>query len=210
MHKSFLALCAAATAAVALVIPGDAPDPKTVTIKGVAYGGSGCPQNSLGEYISQDQTTFTLIFDSFFAQTGPGTTPSEGREACQINLELDYPSGFQYSILSTTYRGYAALDSRVTGTLSALYYFSGANQQQVQTQTVFQGPTDQSFTASSNVGIASVVWSPCGAELPLNIKTSLSVFSTNPNAKGLLEDDTLDGDIQFVTGVQWQRCTVPA
>jgi hypothetical protein len=65
------------------------------------------------------------MFDNFAAQVGPTTEPSDARKYCQINLNLQYPGGFQYSILSTTFRGYAALQSGVNATLSALYYFSG-------------------------------------------------------------------------------------
>lgn len=166
---------------------------------------------------------FTLIFDSFMAQTGPGTTPAQGRSFCQINMLLDYPAGFQYSVLSTTYRGYVNLDAGVSGTLGALYYFSGrmlaclllpnyvlticpANQQQVSTQSNYNGPVNNFFTAASNIGVTSVVWSPCGATWPLNIRTSISVSSSNPSARGLFEDDSLDTSIEYVTGVSWRRC----
>jgi hypothetical protein len=30
------------------------PDPTQVYIKSISYGGSGCPQNSVGEFISDD------------------------------------------------------------------------------------------------------------------------------------------------------------
>jgi hypothetical protein len=44
---------------------------------------------------------------------------------CQLNINLKYPSGFQYSVLGTDFRGYTYLDAGVTGVQSANYYFSG-------------------------------------------------------------------------------------
>jgi hypothetical protein len=49
----------------------------------------------------------------------------DARKNCQINLDLHYPPGYQFSILSTTFRGFVGLDDNVVATLGALYYFSG-------------------------------------------------------------------------------------
>lgn len=50
---------------------------------------------------------------------------TESRQNCQLNIDLEYPSGFQYSVFSQVYRGYVELDADVTGTQGASYYFSG-------------------------------------------------------------------------------------
>lgn len=68
---------------------------------------------------------FTLIFDQFVASIGPGVAVTENRKNCQLNVDLQYPGGFQYSILSTTYRGYVDVDKGVTARQQATYYFSG-------------------------------------------------------------------------------------
>lgn len=67
----------------------------------------------------------TLIFDEYYASIGPGVARTENRKNCQINVSLKYPGGFQYSIMSADYRGYASIDKGVTGTLKSNYYFSG-------------------------------------------------------------------------------------
>src|SRR4051812_38006942 len=76
------------------------------TDKQVTYGGTGCPQGSVGSVISQDRTTMTLIFDQYVASIGPGIPVTENRKNCQLNIDLIYPGGFQYSIFSADYRGY--------------------------------------------------------------------------------------------------------
>jgi hypothetical protein len=68
---------------------------------------------------------FTLIFDSYVASIGPGVAITETRKNCQLNLDLRYPGGFQYSILGTIFRGYVGIEKGVTATQSATYYFSG-------------------------------------------------------------------------------------
>jgi hypothetical protein len=79
--------------------------------------------------ISEDRSVVTLIFDAYIASIGPGIAITENRKNCQLNVELLYPGGFQYSILSADYRGYAAVQKGVTGTLKSTYYFSGQQAQ---------------------------------------------------------------------------------
>jgi Domain of unknown function (DUF4360) len=44
--------------------------PGQVTINGITYGGTGCPQGTVSQFISDDKQTFTLIFDSYVAEIG--------------------------------------------------------------------------------------------------------------------------------------------
>jgi hypothetical protein len=120
------------------------PNPSQVYINGITYGGTGCPQGTLSSFISADRQTFvkfrtftaiiadlfvsyrfTLIFDEYVASIGPGVPITENRKNCQLDIDLQYPSGFQYSVFNADYRGYAALDANVTGTQQSTYYFSG-------------------------------------------------------------------------------------
>jgi len=200
-----LALVATSIAAPSIDTRADKPDPSQVTIKGITTSGTGCPQGSVGKFISSDLTTFTLIFDKYVASIGPGIVTTESRKFCQINLQLHYPSGFQYSIQSTIYRGFVALDSGVTGTQEATYYFSGESKQ-VSTKSTFKGPISKDYTIQDNIPITSTIWSPCGADLPINIKSQISLATSSKTATGLLTDDSIDGKVTFVTGVQWQKC----
>jgi hypothetical protein len=71
----------------------------------------------------------TLIFDSYVASLGPGVAVTENRKNCQLAVDIQYPGGFQYSILSADYRGYASIEKGITGTLKSTYYFSGQQAQ---------------------------------------------------------------------------------
>lgn len=59
------------------------------------------------------------------ASIGTGVPVTENRKNCQLNINLQYPSGFQYSVLSTEFRGYADLQAGINGVQQATYYFSG-------------------------------------------------------------------------------------
>jgi len=62
MLATLLTLALAATAYALPSTTGSAvsatsPDPSQVSITGITYGGTGCPQGSLGSYISADRQT---------------------------------------------------------------------------------------------------------------------------------------------------------
>jgi len=201
-----LGVTIAAPAPAASTSAAAGPDPSEVYINSISYGGTGCPQGSVGSFISADRQTFTLIFDSYVASIGPGVAVTDNRLNCQLNIDLEYPPGFQYSVLGTTFRGYAGLDKGVTGVQSALYYFSGSATQ-VSTSTTFNGPTDGDYEISDTIPFTSTIFSPCGAALPLNINSQVRLTSTVTTATGILTDDSIDGKITFEVGVQWQKCT---
>jgi len=181
------------------------PNPSDVYLNSFTYGGTGCPQGTVGSFISADRTTFTLIFDNFVASIGPGITVTEQRKNCQLNLDLQYPGGFQYSVFSTIYRGFVGIDKGITATQSANYYFSGQTAQ-TSTSTTFKGPLSQDYEVADNVTLTSTLFSPCGAQAALNVNSAVALTSSVASASGEITDDTIDGQITFIVGVQWQTC----
>lgn len=200
-----VAMASVVAAAPAAATTAVAPNPSQVYLNGLAYGGTGCTQGTVGSFISADRQTFTLIFDNYVASIGPGVSITDTRKNCQLNLDLQYPGGFQYSILSTIFRGYVGIDKGITATQSATYYFSGQNAQS-RTSTVFYVPKSLDYEVESDVALTSTVWSPCGAPVSLNIDSAILLRSSNPNAGGLITDDSIDGKVTFQVGVQWQKC----
>jgi hypothetical protein len=81
-----------------------------------------------------------------------------------------------------------------------------AEASQVSTKSDFNGPLSGNYVIEDDVAFTSTVWSPCGANLPLNIKSQVSLASNDPKARGLITDDSVDSNIKFITGIQWRRC----
>ncbi|KAF3089138.1 hypothetical protein TWF102_004367 [Orbilia oligospora] len=197
---SLLALVAAAPAS----IKADGPDPKTVWVQGITTGGTGCPAGTVSQQISNDRSTFTLIFDQYVASIGPGVPVTENRKNCQLNVHLRYPGGWQYSIFSATYRGYAQLEGGQAGTQKSTYYFSG-DSHQTSTQTDFRGPYNGDYKFTDNVDQTTNVWSPCGKEGMLNINSQVRLTGNN-KVFGQLTTDSVDGKFTQILGLSWRRC----
>ena len=77
---------------------------------------------------------------------------------------------------------------------------------QTKTSTSFYGPMSKDYAISDADDLTSTIWSPCGAPIALNIDSAVLLRSSVAGASGQITDDSIDGKITFVTGVQWQKC----
>ncbi|KAI1962364.1 hypothetical protein LOZ58_002703 [Ophidiomyces ophidiicola] len=188
------------------VVSGDKPDADKINIVGVTYGGTGCPQGSARSVISDDRETITLIFDKYVATVGPNVPLEDNRKNCQVNLKLNYPGGYQYSVLGVDYRGYARLDRGVEGTHKTNYYYSGETDD-FALSTNFHGPTEGDFLLHDESDQVSRNWSPCGSTRGLNINSQVRVSNNRDrNASGILTNDSIDADFRQIFRIRWRRC----
>lgn len=188
----------------------DGPDPKQIQINSVSFSGNGCPQGSVSTSISPDKTVITFGFDRFQTYIGPGVSPAEKTKNCQLHLNLKYPGGFQFSVVESTYHGYAQLDKGVTGTFYSTYYFSQDASATTTTQTSISGggiwAQGQVYTKADKIPTASYIYSPCGASGILNVNNRIALTSTNSSASGTVSDD--DATVAFTQQVNlnWRTC----
>ncbi|KAK3372265.1 hypothetical protein B0H63DRAFT_527117 [Podospora didyma] len=211
---AFLLPALAAASPLGAVSPdgwADAPDPSQIQILSATFSGNGCPQGTVSTSISPDKTVITFGFDKFQTYIGPGYNPTEKTKNCQLHLSLKYPGGFQFSVVESTYHGYALLEKGVTGTFYSTYYFSQDAKATTTTQTSISGggiwASGQVYTKSDTIPTASYIFSPCGANGILNINNRIALTSTNNTAIGEVTDD--DATVAFTQqlNINWRKCT---
>lgn len=136
--------------------------------------------------------------------------PRLGQDANANPHGLQYPTGFQFSTVESTYHGYAQLDKGVTGTFFSTYFFSQDASATMTTQTSITGggvwADGQVYTKVDKVPTASYVWSPCGAQGILNVNNRLALTTTDKTASGQLTND--DATFKFTQNLQllWRPC----
>jgi hypothetical protein len=185
-------------------------DPKLITITGMTWSGSGCPQDTVSTSLSTDRTVVTFGFDAFQTYIGPGTAVQDRTKNCQLHLELKYPGGFQFAVVESTYHGYAQLEKGVTGTFYSTYYFSQDAAATTTTRVSIAGggvwEQGQVYTKQDQIPTASIIWSPCGANGILNINNRIGLTSTNTTAFGSITDDDATIALTQQLNVQWRSC----
>jgi len=180
--------------------------PSYVRIVGITYAGSGCPAGTVGNNVSPDFQAFTLLFDQYQALAGPGVSFSQKRKNCQVNVSMDIPSGWSYTLFTVDTRGYVSLQPGVRAMEQSTYYFQGQSLTGRQ-QTIVYGPTDRNYQAKDQLTLENQVWSPCGAVRSLNINTEVRVDnSAAPNNQGMMTVDSIDGHFKLIYGLRWRRC----
>lgn len=183
-----------------------AQSPEYVRVRSLSYAGTGCPAGTVAENISPDHKAFTLLFDSYVAEAGPGIPLSAARKNCQLNVDLDFPPGWTYTIATVDYRGFVALDAGVTALQKSSYYFQGEFRTG-ELQTSFNVARQGDYQIRDVLGLSAYVWSPCGAQRSLNINTQVRVDnSRNRRGQGLITTDSIDGTLTHVYGLTWRRC----
>lgn len=183
-----------------------AQSPDYVRVRSISYAGTGCPAGSVAENVAPDQQAFTLLFDSYVAEVGPGVPLASKRKNCQLAIDLDFPQGWSYTIFTVDYRGYLSLQRDVTGIQQSKYYFQGSAATGTL-RTQFNGPTDRDYQVRDTLGLSAVVWSPCGAQRALNINTEVRLDNArNRGGAGLMTIDSIDGQLKHIYGIKWRRC----
>lgn len=179
--------------------------PSWVTIDSLTVNGNGCPIGTVGENISHDRKAFTLTFSDYIAEAGWGISLRESRKACQVIVDLRYPAGWSYSVISFDYRGFADLDDGVSATQKVDYYFQGFSQT-ASLRTTLEGPYSDDYHFTDRFRLDAMVWSSCSATRAINLKTSLRVNNRRGGGSGIMTLDSLDGNVSHEYGLVWRRC----
>ncbi|RPA77082.1 hypothetical protein BJ508DRAFT_417294 [Ascobolus immersus RN42] len=200
---SLLSLATIAVASPTLLSRSAVPPVDSVSIKGVVYGGSGCPQKTADPIISKDGKSITIDYDSskYTAFQHKSSSVADSRKNCQITLKLEFPSGWSYSVAETSYAGHVKLDKGVTATQTINYYFSGETDQVTQFAS-FQGPVDKDFVVVDTIAYEKNVWSSCSSSTELlNVNSALRVEG---DGNGRITIDKSKS--AFVISLNWKAC----
>ena len=189
----------------------DPPPTDRIVIDVITVNGTGCPANTAAVAVSPDNTAFTVSYAAYTAQVGVGASATDFRKNCNLNLLVHVPSGFAYAIASANYRGFASLAAGATASERANYFFQGQSTSGLIIHNLPVGPYMDDWQTTDATDIASLVFSPCGAQRNLNINTELRVSagtSDPTKTTSFVTMDSTDGAITTTYTFSWLRCPV--
>lgn len=195
--------CVALAAAPAHAAASHQPVPPWFTVTPITVNGSGCPPGSAAVSQTSD-TTFTVTYSEYIAQSGDGASVTGFRQNCQINLSIGVPAGWTYGITSVDYRGYAHLGPGAFGTLLAGYYYAGM-QGTYRQQHQISGPMDGDYEFNDVAPVAA--FAPCHFNATMNINTELRAYrGFDRSYLNLLTVDSTDVSIGTIYHLSFQQC----
>jgi len=184
----------------------DTPPPGRITIDLVTVNGSGCPRGT-AVTVAPDNTSFFVAYSDYLAVAGTGSTPTEFRKNCQLNVLVHVPQGFSFAIAEADYSGFASLAAGATASQRANYFFTGDSQNHVIVHS-FNGPMVDDWQTTDTAEVATLVFSPCGVARNLNINTELRVSngSSDPSTTNWIEMDATHASVQNIFHFAWRQC----
>ena len=184
----------------------DAPPSGHITIDLVTVNGSGCPRGT-AVTVAPDNTSFFVSYSDYMAVAGAGSSPTEFRKNCQLNVLVHVPQGFSFAIAEADYTGFASLVAGATASQRANYFFTGDSQNHVIVHS-FHGPMEDDWQTVDTAEVATLVYSPCGVSRNLNINTELRVSNptTDPNATNWIAMDGTHANVQNIFHLTWKQC----
>jgi len=104
-----------------------ASSPYDPQIQSVTFSGSGCAPGSESVQLLANGRTFTVIYDSFIASSGPGSTDNDYQKDCEVNIHFTHTPGYQFAVFSSEQRGFAQLQKGDRANIDATFGYSEEN-----------------------------------------------------------------------------------
>ncbi|GBG77863.1 hypothetical protein CBR_g25795 [Chara braunii] len=188
-----------------LAVPGLAQIPPfgTVKIEQAISAGTGCPPDSTRSLVSADQRFLTVLFSSFNVSTG---NPGGRRKNCRLAVNLIYPAGFTFTLVTVRFQGYADLEPGVNGTLAAAYYFSDIGEP-VKTLRNLPSPKADYFDYADN--FTNLIYPQCNStSVMIIINSEARVVPPPPpsSMSGSIGVDSQDVSLTQSFGLSWKIC----
>mgnify|MGYP003347675371 CR=1 FL=1 len=186
------------------------PNPAQPYILSVSYGGTGCPQGSVGSSFTNDRTAFTLVLDSFIASSGPNIPITEKTKSCTLNVNLHLPPGHSIWAQTSTAKGYAQMPAGQDASITSRAVLStppGERKDDEQDAddngvservnlTKFKGPVAKDYTVVD--GHQYAVETDCAATSYVRTITLQYALAVSGPDTSQLTLDSLDGKINVV------------
>ena len=186
------------------------PTPEDITIKKVVAGGSGCPKDTTSVRVTATEEGgpadfFEINYSAYQAAAGKNIAKSNKRKFCTVAVQLYVPQGFRFALTRVHYEGYALVPKGGEASLTTSYHFPFFSDRVETTRTV-TGPFDDSYKAKDTLGLLTGVWSACGSQIPLNVKSVLKVSAPDDKYAAITVDQ-MTGKMKQKWAIQWQKCT---
>jgi len=183
-----------------------------VSLTGVEYKGTGCPQGHVSVTLSPDGSSFSVLYDSFNLMVGEDIT--QAQSSCSIVLHLKKPKKLGFRVDAADFRGFVALDPDVTAT-QKVQVMSGPNHghQQLSAEfgtQVWKGPLTENYIlravrpVNNKPPVLDCV--PPKENTDIVINSQVQISGGGGSRFGQVTVDSVDGLIVQKFSLTWINC----
>lgn len=173
-----------------------------------SYGGTGCPQGTVGITLSPDAKVLSLIFDQYMAEAGKSVGKTLDRKTCNLSVPIHVPQGMSVSVLKVDYRGYTYVPKNAEAKFNVEYFLKSFNSSTTgpKASRTFKGYVDSDYLISNQLGLSAVVWSACGEDINLRVNSSMTAKTNAKKEDVLATVDSTDIAAGIIYQLQWRKC----
>lgn len=160
----------------------------------INFAGTGCPAGSIA-VTGENTDTLSILFDKYDA--GKDSESGKRRAACSFAVPVHVPQGYQVSVLTADWQGYAEGKAE----LRRKYFFAGEPNVPTQVNRI-NSPSGDDFLFQDGRIHESLSVSACGEDKVLRINSSIKAQGNQSYAA--IDTADLKNTVQFQ--LQWKRC----
>lgn len=160
----------------------------------VSVAGTGCSPGSIS-VVGENTATLSVLFAAYDA--GAHAVSGLPRSACSFAVPVKVPQGFQVSVMTADWQGYA----KGSGTLQRKYFLAGQPAQPWLTNN-YGTASGTNFMANDGLMHATATTGCAGGEFNLRINSNIK--ANTPSS--YIAVDTLDLQNKVVFHLKWAPC----
>ncbi len=183
---------------------------QAVELGRITSSGSGCPQGTVSATLAPDRKSFTVLLDQAQIEIGKSSGKSYAMQTCNLDIPIFSAPGKTWVIQKLDYRGYRSLPAGAKATVSLGFSMRKGypGREEVRSvmrseAAVFNGPSDDVFTASRNITNPDRRWA-CGQPVRLTVGAHWQLQGSAFGDDALLALDSVDGTMTY--GIEEVDC----
>jgi len=186
------------------------PSLKDIKIISSHQEGSGCLKENTSTMITssvpQGPADFLeIIYDDFILEKTPAFLQDTAQKECTVKVDLEIPSGWQFSFLNVQHIGFAHIAPSSIGSFYNAYTFPSSSH--VESARVFWGPFEGEYQKDDEVSFLTQNWSSCSSQkVSLILKSQMKISGPQEEASFM----TVDHQTHLFSqkwGMSWKKCS---
>jgi hypothetical protein len=186
---------------------------QNVTIRGARLTGNGCNNSSASAAVTEDGQTLSILFDNYQADIGIGSSNPQALQVnkdCHVLIDVDVPAGYQYAIVRTEYRGFAALPASAYGYHRFTQIIPGVGMPPSMREAQLRGPIASNYEVAVDQKPGREVYSTCNKpQQTIDLLSELFVGflpKSTGRTMAAINLDSIDTGVQSRFKLRWRPC----
>lgn len=166
------------------------------------FNGSGCPLGSVEVILAAGAKKIDIKFEDFYVMADNVLGRVGAQKECDATIQIKVPHGFSVAVSKIKYSGIQHLPFGSNAHFVGSHFFN--HEPMLVINKRYYGRSDNAFDISSHLPQQSLFWSPCGEDVAISSRTSISVSSVKSLYPAHVQVDDIQPGLSY--HLLWRTC----